>query len=53
MPEEVTMSTMPRCLNCGYEAALDEGGWNSVEAPPLGNLTQCPECNSTNILGRW
>jgi hypothetical protein len=52
MSGEIT-TTMPQCLNCRYEASLESGEWNSVEVPPLGDLTQCPECGSTNIRGKW
>jgi predicted Zn-ribbon and HTH transcriptional regulator len=38
------------CLNCGFEA--EQGEWDSVDAPPLGQMTQCPECKSTNIMSR-
>lgn len=53
MAEEATVTRVPRCLNCGFEAPLDGGEWNSAEVPPLGDLTRCPECGSTNILGQW
>ena len=40
--------TTSRCLSCGFEATgVDE--WDSVDAPPLGALTQCPECGSTDV----
>lgn len=38
------------CLNCGFEAESDE--WGSVDVPPLGRMTQCPECRSTNVMSR-
>ena len=41
-----------RCLKCGFEAAADSDEWESVDVPPLGVLTQCPECGSTDILSR-
>lgn len=40
------------CLNCGFEAMSGDSGWEAVEAPPLGVLTQCPECASTDITNR-
>ena len=52
MSSQSTTSATPRCLNCGFEAASDSGEWGSVEAPPLGTMTQCPECGSTDILSR-
>lgn len=39
-----------QCLNCGFTAAGDSGKWAAVDVPRLGTLTQCPECNSTNVL---
>ena len=38
------------CLNCGFEAR--PGEWDSVDAPPLGQMTQCPECKSTNVMSQ-
>ena len=43
--------TTARCLTCGFEAA-GRDQWDSVDAPPLGALTQCPECGSTDIYTR-
>ncbi|MFB6157736.1 MAG: hypothetical protein ABEJ34_07840 [Haloferacaceae archaeon] len=40
-----------RCVNCGHEAPRG-GTWDRVEHPPVGTLTQCPECGSTNVIGR-
>ena len=45
--------TTPRpslCLNCGFEAR--PGEWETVDAPPLGRMTQCPECKSTDVMSR-
>lgn len=36
------------CITCGFEAGTGE--WEVVEAPPLGEITQCPECGSTNVV---
>lgn len=47
----MSTATTYRCLECGFEAAAGEDVWDSVEHPPLGELTQCPECGSTNTLG--
>ncbi|ADJ14590.1 hypothetical protein [Halalkalicoccus jeotgali] len=38
-----------RCLNCGFTAASGSDEWAHVAVPKLGTLTQCPECNSTNV----
>jgi predicted RNA-binding Zn-ribbon protein involved in translation (DUF1610 family) len=40
-----------RCSNCGFEAPNGDD-WNRVDHPPIGTLTQCPECGSTDIHGR-
>lgn len=37
-----------RCLNCGFETQAGSDEWESTEDPVLGELTQCPECGSTN-----
>ncbi|MFO7925681.1 MAG: hypothetical protein ACQET5_00155 [Halobacteriota archaeon] len=39
-----------RCRRCGFEAPPDAGAWGSVYHPPLGELTQCPECGSTDTV---
>ncbi|EMA54776.1 hypothetical protein C450_04908 [Halococcus salifodinae DSM 8989] len=45
--------TLPsRCLSCGFEAAPGSGEWDSVDSPPLGTMTQCPDCGSTNVMNR-
>lgn len=44
-----TSRTDSRCLNCGFSAASGSGEWGAVEVPKLGTLTQCPDCNSTNV----
>jgi predicted Zn-ribbon and HTH transcriptional regulator len=41
-----------RCLKCGFEAAPSDDEWEHVEAPPLGTMTQCPKCGSTDVLSR-
>ncbi|MFB6080421.1 MAG: hypothetical protein ABEJ81_05435 [Haloferacaceae archaeon] len=48
----MSTSTTLRCVNCGFEAPTDSDAWSRVEHPPIGTLTQCPECGSTNVLGR-
>jgi len=40
------------CSNCGFEASADNDDWSSVDHPPVGTLTQCPECSSTDVSGR-
>ena len=36
-----------RCLNCGNEAPRSE--WDRIDYQPLGTLTQCRKCGSTNV----
>lgn len=43
--------TQLQCLECGLEAPAGDT-WGRVAAPPLGVVTQCPECGSTNIHSR-
>lgn len=45
----MSLDTMTRCLKCSFEAASGADDWGSVEHPPFGELTQCPNCGSTNI----
>jgi hypothetical protein len=40
--------TKTKCLNCGFEADSSSEEWKTTAHPPLGTLTQCPECSSTN-----
>ena len=48
MAQQSTEPALLTCLNCGYEAPLGES-WNEVDHPPLGTLTRCPDCGSTNV----
>ncbi|WP_195156006.1 hypothetical protein [Halococcus agarilyticus] len=43
--------TTSRCLSCGFEAASRDS-WDAVDAPPLGTVTQCPDCGSTDVYTR-
>ena len=38
-----------RCHNCQFEAPASDDRWSKVSHPPLGTLTQCPECGSTDV----
>ncbi|MFC7072486.1 hypothetical protein ACFQJ7_14375 [Halovenus rubra] len=40
-----------QCFKCRFEAAADAGEWVTTTHPSLGDITQCPECGSTNIHG--
>jgi predicted RNA-binding Zn-ribbon protein involved in translation (DUF1610 family) len=44
-----TTANQLRCVNCGFEAPSGDD-WNRVDHPPLGRLTQCPDCGSTNVV---
>ncbi|SFS47610.1 hypothetical protein SAMN04488556_0990 [Halostagnicola kamekurae] len=39
-----------RCLNCGFEAEGGSSEWRRLEVPKLGRMTQCPDCESTNVI---
>lgn len=40
-----------KCDGCGFEAPVGDD-WNRIEHPPVGVLTQCPECGSTRVHSR-
>jgi predicted RNA-binding Zn-ribbon protein involved in translation (DUF1610 family) len=44
----MSVESMHRCLKCGFEAPTGGKEWKTVDHSPLGELTQCPECGSTN-----
>lgn len=48
MSSPTATGTQLRCLNCGFAADANSDEWESAEHPPLGTLTQCPECSSTD-----
>lgn len=48
MAEESIAPARTRCLNCGFEADSASDDWTAVDYAPLGTLTQCPECRSTD-----
>ncbi len=41
-----------RCRNCGFEAQGGADDWQRIDVPKLGQMTQCPECESTNVITR-
>lgn len=43
------LAATSRCLACGYTAPSGGDEWDHVDSPPLGELTRCPECGSTNV----
>ena len=46
------MAPQSTCFDCGFEAASESEAWDEVEHPPIGTLTQCPECGSTDVHSR-
>lgn len=51
MAQEATAPNS-RCFSCGFEAPMQGDEWDTVSHPPLGTLTQCPECGSTDVRSR-
>lgn len=49
MPEESTRQAQAHCVNCGFEAPRGSDTWIQLDHPPLGTVTECPECGSTQI----
>ncbi len=49
---DASTKRVTRCFGCGFEAPDGSDAWATVNHPPLGTLTQCPECGSTDIRGR-
>lgn len=41
-----------RCRNCGFEAPGGGDAWGRIDVPKLGRMTQCPECDSTDVITR-
>lgn len=48
MAQESSGPTQIKCISCGFEAPQGSEDWGHVEYRPLGTLTQCPSCGSTN-----
>lgn len=49
MAEEQATPSMAHCNNCGFDAPAGSSEWERVAHPPLGTVTMCPECGSTQI----
>lgn len=49
MAEATETQSRSQCTSCGFETDTREE-WDAVEAPPFGEVTQCPECGSTNVV---
>jgi len=39
-----------QCVTCGFTAESGSDTWNRVLVPGLGEMTQCPSCESTNVI---
>ena len=50
MASETQTVAHSRCLNCGFEAPGGDEQWGRVDVPGLGRMTQCPSCDSTNVI---
>lgn len=50
MASEQTPVKRSRCVNCGFEAPDGDDAWIRIDVPGLGRMSQCPECNSTNVI---
>ncbi|WP_199174916.1 hypothetical protein [Halegenticoccus soli] len=50
MAVNATTTNRSRCLKCGFTAPAGGDEWDHVVSPPLGRMTQCPECGSTNVM---
>ncbi|WP_197075857.1 hypothetical protein [Halostagnicola sp. A56] len=50
MSSDSGTATRSRCLNCGFEAEGGSSEWRRLEVPKLGRMTQCPDCESTNVI---
>jgi DNA-directed RNA polymerase subunit RPC12/RpoP len=50
MAQNAESRPMSRCQRCGFRAESGSAEWDEVESPPMGTLTQCPECGSTDVM---
>ena len=50
MDTDTTTEPRQQCRRCGFEAAVESDAWGRVSHPPLGTLTQCRECGSTDLV---
>lgn len=50
MAHSATTIGRSRCVNCGFEAPDGDDAWRRIEVPGLGRMSQCPECESTNVI---
>ncbi len=50
MVSDSATAELSRCRNCGFEAPGGSDEWQRIEVPKLGRMTQCPECESTDVI---
>ena len=50
MAQNADSRPMSRCQRCGFRSESGSSEWDAVESPPMGTLTRCPECGSTDVL---
>ena len=50
MASNTTSLGPSRCCNCGFEAPGGDDAWRRIDVPKLGRMTQCPHCESTDVI---
>lgn len=50
MSGETATASPSQCRRCGFEAPSGADDWLRIEVPKLGRMTQCPECESTDVI---
>ncbi|WP_165874844.1 hypothetical protein [Natrarchaeobius oligotrophus] len=50
MPSHAATTDRSRCRNCGFEAPGGDDEWIRIDVPKLGRMTQCPTCESTDVI---
>lgn len=38
------------CRNCGFEAPGGDDAWVRLDVAGIGRMSQCPECQSTDVV---
>ncbi|QRV14314.1 hypothetical protein [Haloterrigena salifodinae] len=50
MASNSTTLGLSRCRKCGFEAPGGDDAWRRIDVPKLGRMTQCPDCESTDVI---
>lgn len=50
MASTPTSHGQSRCRRCGFEAPGGDDQWHRITVPKLGRMTQCPDCESTDVI---